>query len=187
MTSNDFSTLTYPQLMPILDEYDVDLMLYGHNHYIDSTYPVLWSGEVEKTVYDSYVNGDVDYYRVDLATKETKKTEHDGDVVDEFVYADGVTNRGTVMHQIGCGGDQYNTRFMLSELADNLAKTKYYRMLLSGGKGAIDNESGYSMYSYVEVTADKLVCRTYGVNAKAQVASPSIENGKCIDGFMLRK
>jgi len=58
---------------------------------------------------------------------------------------------------------------------------------LSGGKGAIDDESGYSMYSYVEVTADKLVCRTYGVNAKAQVASPSLENGKCIDGFMLRK
>ena len=91
------------------------------------------------------------------------------------------------MHQIGCGGDQYNTRFMLADLEQNLIDNKYYRMLLSGGKGAIDNESGYSMYSYVEVTADKLVCRTYGVDVPAQIENPSLDNGVYLDGFMLRK
>lgn len=187
MTSNDFSTLTYPQIMPIFDEYDVDLLLYGHNHYLDSTYPVLWSGEVEKTVHDSYVKRDVDYYRIDLATTKTKKTLHDGVEVDEFVYPEGTTRRGTVMHQTGTVGDQYNNTYQLSKLADNLAAKKYYRMLLSGGKNAVDESAVYSMYSYVEVENDKLVCRTYGVNVAAQVVTPSLDNGKYLDGFMLKK
>ncbi len=189
MTSNDYSTLTYPQIMPIFDEYGVDLCLYAHNHYIDSTYPILWSGEVEKTVYDSYMQRDVDYYRIDLATKSTKKTTHDGVEVDEFVYAEGTTKRGTVMHQTGTVGDQYNNTYKLSDLAENLEAKKYYRMLLSGGKYAVDasGEKSYSMYSYVEVTADKLVCRTYGVDVPAQIASPSLNNGVYLDGFMLRK
>lgn len=187
MTSNDYSTLTYPQIMPIFDEYDVDLFLYGHNHYIDSTYPILWSGEVEKTVYDSYVKRDVDYYRVDLATTTTKKTVWDGVEVDEFVYAEGTTNRGTVMHQTGTAGDQYNTTYKLEDLAENLVTKKYYRMLLSGGKNAVDEITGYSMYSYVEVTDNTLVCRTYGVNVPAQLENPSLDNGKYLDGFLLRK
>ena len=187
MTSNDFSTFTYPQLMPILDEYGVDLLLYAHNHYLDSTYPILWSGEVEKTVYDSYVKRDVDYYRVDLATKTTRKTMHDGVEVDEFVYPEGTTRRGTIMHQTGTAGDQYNTTYKLSELESNLAATKYYRMLVSGGKGAVSDTTGYSMYSYVEVKADKLVCRTYGVDVPSQLANPSLDNGVYLDGFMLSK
>lgn len=188
MTSNDYSTLTYPQIMPIFDEFGVDLFLYGHNHYIDSTYPVLWSNEVEKTVYDSYIKRDVDYYRVDFATKQTKKTEHDGVTVDEFVYPEGTTRRGTVMHQTGTAGDQYNTTYKISELETNLANLKYYRMLLSGGKNAADATGrAYSMYSYVEVTADKLVCRTYGVDVPAQLKNPSLDNGAYLDGFMLRK
>lgn len=189
MTSNDYSTLTYPQIMPIFDEYGVDLHLYGHNHYIDSTYPVLWSNVVEKTIYDSYVKRDVDYYRVDFATRETKKTTHDGVEVDEFVYPEGTTRRGTVMHQTGTAGDQYNNTYKISDLEDNLASKKYYRMLLSGGKYAVDTtgEKSYSMYSYVEVTGDKLVCRTYGVDVLSQVKNPSLDNGVYLDGFMLRK
>ncbi len=187
MTSNDYSTLTYPQIMPIFDRYDVDLFLYAHNHYLDSTYPIVWTNEVEKTVYDSYVKRDVDYYKIELATTTTKKTVHDGVEVDEFVYADGVTKRGTVMHQTGTVGDQYNNTYKLSELAENLAEKKYYRMLLSGGKNAVDTTASYSMYSYVEVTNGQLVCRTYGVNVPAQFNSPSLENGKYLDGFMLKK
>ena len=189
MTSNDYSTLTYPQIMPIFDEFNVDLNLYAHNHYIDSSYPILWSGEVEKTVYDSYMKRDVDYYRVDLATNTTKKTVHDGVEVDEFVYAEGTTKRGTVMHQTGTVGDQYNNTYKIDELEANLAAKKYYRMLLSGGKYAVDTtgEKTYSMYSYVEVTGDKLVCRTYGVDVPAQILTPSLDNGVYLDGFMLRK
>ena len=189
MTSNDYSTLTYPQLMPIFDEYNVDLNLYAHNHYIDSTYPILWSGEVEKTMYDSYIKRDVDYYRVDLATTTTKKTLHDGVEVDEFVYEEGTTRRGTVLHQTGTVGDQYNNTYKIEDLADNLAKHKYYRMLLSGGKYAVDTtgEKSYSMYSYIEVTDGKLVCRTYGVDVPAQITSPSLDNGVYLDGFMLTK
>ena len=60
-------------------------------------------------------------------------------------------------------------------------------MLLSGGKNAVDETTGYSMYSYVEVTEGQLVCRTYGVNVPAQLASPGLQNGKYLDGFMLKK
>ena len=62
-------------------------------------------------------------------------------------------------------------------------------MLLSGGKNAVDTtgEKSYSMYSYVEVTQDKLVCRTYGVDVPAQIMNPSLDNGVYLDGFMLRK
>ena len=190
-TTNDYSVITYPQLMPIFDEYKVDLFLYGHNHYLDSTYPVNWSGEIERTAYDSYLGREVDYYRIDLATKTTEKVMHDGVEVDKFVYADGATKRGTVMHQTGCAGDQYDSRFTLADLERNLAEKKYYRMLLSTGSTAIDgsggNSTGYSMYSYLEVTGDKLVCRTYGVNVPAQVKSPSLDNAKYLDGFMLQK
>jgi hypothetical protein len=112
---------------------------------------------------------------------------HDGVEVDEFVYADGTQNRGTVMHQTGTAGDQYNSTYKMENMAENLTKKKYYRTLLSGGKNAVDAEAKYSMYSYLEVTADTLVCRTYGVNVPAQFANPSLDNGKYLDGFMLRK
>ena len=189
VVSGAFNPITYAQLMPILDEYDVDLLLYGHNHYLDSTYPIVWSNEIEKTVYEDYeyIQDYVDYYKIEMATNTTKKTIHDGVEVDEFVYADGVTNRGTVMHQTACVGDQWNTTFKLAELQENLAKRPNYRMLLSGGVGAIDSGVGYSMYSYVEVQQDKLVCRTYGVDIVSQYSQPSLENGKYLDGFLLRK
>ena len=60
-------------------------------------------------------------------------------------------------------------------------------MLLSGGIGAIESRVGYSMYSYVEVDSEKLVCRTYGVDVVSQHASPSLDNGRYLDGFMLTK
>lgn len=189
MTSNDYSTLTYPQIMPIFDEYGVDLLLYAHNHYIDSTYPILWTNEVEKTVYDSYIKEYVDYYKIDFATTETKKTIYDGVEVDEFVYPENTMRRGTVMHQTGTTGDQYNNTYKLSDLEANLEAKKYYRMLLSGGKYAIDasGQKSYSMYSYVEVKQDKLVCRTYGVHVEGQLDSPGLDNGVYLDGFMLTK
>lgn len=189
VASGAFNPITYAQLMPILDEYDVDLMLYGHNHYLDSTYPIIWTNEIEKTVFESYeyINDYVDYYKVATATTTTKKTLHDGVEVDEFVYDSGVTNRGTVMHQTATVGDQWNTTYKLSALESNLANHPNYRMLLSGGVGAIDENVGYSMYSYVEVQQGILVCRTYGVDVVAQYSSPSLTNGKYLDGFLLRK
>ena len=189
VASGAFNPITYAQIMPILDEYDVELVLYGHNHYLDSTYPIVWTNEIEKTVFESYeyINDYVDYYKVATATTTTKKTLHDGVEVDEFVYSNGVTNKGTVMHQTACVGDQWNTTFKLSDLETNLAKNPDYRMLLSGGKGAIEDGVGYSMYSYVEVTQDTLVCRTYGVDVVAQYSTSSLTNGKYLDGFLLRK
>jgi hypothetical protein len=189
VTSGAFNPITYAQIMPILDEYDVELVLYGHNHYLDSTYPIVWTNEIEKTVFESYeyINDYVDYYKVATATTTTKKTLHDGVEVDEFVYANGVTNKGTVMHQTACVGDQWNTTYKLSALETNLAKHPDYRMLLSGGRGAIEDGVGYSMYSYVEVSQDTLICRTYGVDVVAQYSAPSLANGKYLDGFLLRK
>lgn len=43
------------------------------------------------------------------------------------------------------------------------------------------------MYSYVEVSEDALVLRTYGVNVVANAASFSLDNGRYLDGFMLTK
>ena len=189
VASGAFNPITYAQLMPILDEYDVELMLYGHNHYLDSTYPIIWTNELEKTVFESYeyINDYVDYYKIVAATTTTRKVSYDGVEVDEFVYADGVTNKGTVMHQTACVGDQWNTTYSLANLESNLAKHPNYRMLLSGGIGAIESGVGYSMYSYVEVDSEKLVCRTYGVDVVSQHASPSLDNGRYLDGFMLTK
>ncbi len=187
MTSNDYTTLTYPQIMPIFDRYDVDLLLYAHNHYIDSTYPIVWTNEVEETVYDSYMKRNVDYYKIECATKEIRQVEYDGVLVDTFVYPENAVKRGTVMHQTGTTGDQYNNVYKQSESAQNLSNAKYYRKLLSGAKGCISEDTPYSMYSYVEVKGDKLVVRTYGVDVKKQIVSPSLENGVYLDGFMLTK
>ena len=185
--SNDMSASMYEQLMPILDEYNVSLFLYAHDHDLTSSYPLLWNNKVEQKVYDSYLQREVNWYEKKPATTTTRKTTWDGVQVDEFVYANGTSKKGTVMHQTATVGDQYHTTYKLSEKTQNQANFPLFRSMVSGGKGAIDDVASYSMYSYVEVTADKLVCRTYGVNVAAQVVSPSLANGVYVDGFMMSK
>ena len=185
--SNDMSAVMYEQLMPILDQYGVALFLYGHNHYLDSTYPMVWNSEVESSVYNDYFGKEINYYKKELATNVTQKTLWDGDPVDEFVYKSSTTNFGCIMHQTGTAGNQYSDNFKLSSSDEYKTTHPLYRKLVGGKKGMINDKANYSMYSYVEVTSDKLVCRTYGVDVASQIASPNLDNAIYIDGFMRSK
>lgn len=185
--SNDMSAVMYEQLMPILDQYGVALFLYGHNHYLDSTYPMVWNSKVESSVYNDYFGKEINYYKKELATNATQKTPWDGVYVDEFVYKSSTTNFGCIMHQTGTAGNQYSDNFKLSLSEEYKTTHPLYRKLVGGKKGMINETTNYSMYSYVEVTSDKLVCRTYGVDVASQIASPSLNNAIYIDGFMRSK
>lgn len=172
------------QLSPVFTEYGLDLLLYGHSHYLSSSYPLVYD-ERATEVYDGVTH--VGY--VTTTTKQT--TLADETVVDEFVYGANATSRGTIYHQTGASGSQFDWRFKNSERATNLAAHPHYRALVSGG-----NYTGsvcYSMYSYIEATDETLVVRTYGVdvmalsNALKGGAEVSLDYGAYIDGFMLRK
>ena len=80
------------------------------------------------------------------------------------------------------------------DISQYLHSDKYenvYRKLLSGAVGCIDNNANYSMYSYVEVTANSIVVRTYGVDVYGQSTLPAgssvLSEGIYLDGFMLTK
>ena len=92
-----------------------------------------------------------------------------------------------MLHLTGTAGPQYNTYYNLADLQQNRENYLYYRFMTAGGKGSIDEGYAYSMYSYVEVSEDALVLRTYGVNVVANAASFSLDNGRYLDGFMLTK
>ena len=183
LNSNSFTSVMGPQLIPVLDELDIDLLLYGHNHYLDSTYPLVW----DNTITDV----GVDNLKVKPVTKTIEKVTYDGVTVDKFVFDANTTDRGTVFHQTGTCGNQTNETFKYSELSANLALAKYsnYRMLLSGGAAATQSGKTLQMYSYIEVTDNSLVLRTYGVDVTTQIKEASFTgtNGYYMDGFMLTK
>ena len=181
LNSNAFTSIFGPQLMPVIDQLDIDLLLYGHNHYIDSTYPLVWDNSITEV--------GVDNLKMSAVTKNIEKVTYDGDTVDKFVYANGTTDRGTVFHQTGaCGNQVTGTVYKWSELAQNLAKLPNYRMLLSCGAAASPIGKEIQMYSYIEVTATTLVLRTYGVRVDDQLkGSISNDHNYYLDGFMLTK
>ena len=183
LNSNAFTSVMGPQIIPIMDELDLDLVLYGHNHYIDSTYPLVWD--------DSITEVGVDKLKVKPATKTIEKVTFDGDKVDKFVYASAQDDRGTVFHQIGASGNQVTgTVYKWSELEANLAKLPNYRMLMSCASSATPVGKNLQMYAYVQVDQDSLVVRTYGVEVDAQIKDSTFTAGKhryYLDGFMLAK
>ncbi len=222
--SNAHQPTMGPQMIPVFDELNVDLVLYGHNHYLDSTYPLVWDETQESNTQffnnrdwgalpsgvtsalgDRNQDGDKitvaggDGNRVRAVTKNTVKTAHDGVEVDKFVYTGSEAKRGTVYHQTGTAGHQVDTTFALNgfgsaevsvnnTLAQNIVWGKYYRSLLSGCEKRFDDKNRY-MYSYIEVDADKLVVRTYGVDVKglATATDNLTSYGVYMDGFMLEK
>lgn len=179
--SNYHEQTTMPQLLPVFDQYDVDLVLYGHSHYCSSSYPMVWDENSVTTAAGITRTG------IRLLTTETAAVEYDGVSVDTFTYPAGTADKGTVLHLTGTAGPQYNTYYNLADLQQNRENYLYYRFMTAGGKGSIDADNAYSMYSYVEVSEDALVLRTYGVNVVANAASFSLDNGRYLDGFMLTK
>lgn len=181
-TSNTNQATLGKQMIPIFDELEIDLVLYGHNHYLDSTYPLVWDESATPVLSDGL--------KVKPVTKDTVKEVYDGDEVDTFVYPAGMVKRGTVYHQTGTSGHSYSSSFKLADLEKNLGKKVNYRMLLSGAQGCYDDK-GRTMYSYIEVSEHALVVRTYGVDVKgiAEVQGNDglSEYGAYFDGFMLKK
>ncbi len=187
------------QLIPVFEEYKVDMLLYGHNHYINSTYPVYWDENLEGTI--SNANGIVHDYKMAVAPSTVEKTEFDGVEVDLITLSS--NQWGTILHEPGCGGYQWNNRNNTYNFNDT---TQMYRRVLSGGKGGnAGNPVNYSMYTVVDVSEDTLVVRTYGVDIlglhynhynsyvteKEGYTAPTAETiasyNAYLDGFMLKK
>lgn len=181
-TSNYHQSTLGKQMIPVFDELNVDLVLYGHNHYLETTYPLIWDESATPLLNDGL--------KVKRVTTTTAKETYNGDEVDVFVYPEGTVKRGTVYHETGTAGHGYNSTYKLSDLQTNLTKLVNYRILLSGEKNCFD-EVQRSMYSYIEVTNNSLVVRTYGVDVKGLSAvngnTGLTDYGVYMDGFMLRK
>lgn len=179
-----------PQLMPIFDEYDVDVVFNGHNHYLDSTFPLVYDPTVRE---DLDGDGIADLVRIvtseytnEIETNEFGRAEK----IDVFKnYRSG--KDGTIFHQIGTTGRQFSNTFSASKLQENLANKHYYRNLLSGGSGmAIEGDSRtYSMYAYVQVTENSFTIRTYGVNYNTvyDYRSAEGEHSPLLDAIRLYK
>ena len=167
------------QLIKMLDNANVDLLLYGHGHYIDSSYPIVW---------DDSLSADVWGLKARNVTTNVQKVSHDGVTVEQFVYSASTADRGTVIHQTGCAGSQTNNTMLTYKLEDY----PMYRALISGDYTANVSGKTVSMYSYVEVSQNQLVCRTYGVDPAGQKTISNnggdiLSAGYYLDGFMLTK
>lgn len=175
-----------PQLFPILTQYGVDLMLFGHNHITMSSNPLVWDDSMTEA----------NYYNNKLKETTTlfSSVEYDGVMVDKFDFTGVAPNaRGTVFHQTACGGYQFRG----DELWENRNSFERFRSVFSGeasslvGANGVTAGSSYSMYSYIEATDTQLVLRTYGVDVKGLATDTTgasvTDFGVYLDGFMLSK
>ncbi len=175
-----------PQLFPILTQYDVDLMLFGHNHITMSSNPIAWDDLMADATY--YGN------KLTETTTAVSSVLYDGVTVDKFDFTGVDPNaRGTVFHQTACGGYQFNATAPWA----NRNSYQLFRSVFSGdsstlvGANGVTEGRGYSMYSYIEATETQLVLRTYGVDVKGLATDTTgasvTDFGVYLDGFMLNK
>lgn len=124
---------TYKQIMPLLTSYNVDLFLYGHNHLLEISNPLVWDKEATAGTKIDYNGG------TSLTWEYVRPSEFTGGTVDvgddtvkTFSYASGFEGkRGTVFHQIACAGPQYRSpsdpantlSYTRGDLVANIAKT----------------------------------------------------------------
>lgn len=188
------------QLMETLDLYDVDLVLNAHNHYVQTTNPLLYDedGAVDITAVSAYdgENEKKNYATkvrlVKIATQEYTWNAGVSGYADTPLVDFGTTYHsgvgGTIFHQVATTGMQYKDLFKESELESNLALYNgLYNNLRSGGAGANTNDvKAYSMFAYIEIKGDQLVLRNYGVNT-GTTYSPERKPLKYFGGFIVRK
>ncbi|MBQ7912904.1 MAG: metallophosphoesterase family protein [Clostridia bacterium] len=177
------------QLMPVFDELNVDLLLFAHNHWMLNTYPLVWDETAEALPYTEAT--------VRPSTTTVEKVLHDGVEVNKFVFAESVTNRGTVYHQASAAGHQLRGYFSYKNVPNLLADLKIYQAIASNAAGYLnpttgaDPDKAYPSYSYIEVSGNELTVRTYGVDVKGVVEETDNANltqyGVYIDGFKLSK
>lgn len=184
LASNYHNRTLSQQLNPIFDEYNVELVFMAHHHLYLSTFPLVCDETQTEEI--NLVKG------VRPVTTETRKVQYDGVEIDEFVYPEGTTDRGTVHFELGTTGHQYsNSSWSWLSFAnyENI-KDEYQRfrvMLTSGARPDDGLDAGRSMYSYVEADANSFVVRSYMVDVKAQAQAISLDNGTFLDGFRLTK
>ena len=166
------------QLVPLLDSLDVDLLLYGHNHALTVTYPIVW---------DNSLTADATGMKAKVVTKETESVTYDGETVEKYIYGDDVTDYGTILHQTGAGGIQSGNKY----LDIDMANYPYWHIIKGGGQSNWPNitmSGPLSMYTYVEASNDTLVVRTYGVDTKAQINGASVQDTThYLYGFMTNR
>ncbi len=179
--SNYHEDTVYPQLMPIFDNYDIDLVLFGHNHDHASTFPIKYDSEGE-----GYTNGLGVTRQVEIVTNETQKVEYDGVMIDEFVFEDGVTDKGTVLHQTGPAGYQWSGgKYIRRNIEENRQiYGEYYRELFKTGSGAwAKDDAQYEQvsninlvcYTQFEISNDTLVGRSYGMDVQNKVKDHGLD------------
>ena len=154
------------QMMPVLDNLDIDLVLYGHNHALTVTYPIVW---------DSSLESDAIGLKAKVVTKTTQDVVYDGVTVQKYIYPEGTTDYGTILHQTGASGIQCGDKYV----GIDMNNYPYWSIITGGGKNNWPNISmngSLSMYTYVEVSNDTLVARTYGVDTAKQLTLSSTDD-----------
>lgn len=187
-SSNTHTPTLAKQMVPLFDKNNVDLVLFGHDHWMMNTYPLVVDNTAESLPYIPDV-------KVKPSTTKTESVQHDGVNVAKFDFT-GVTKRGTVYHEASTAGHQlHGDYFPYASVPSLLESLKIYQALASNGKGGLDPATGadankvYPSYSYIEVSGDKLVLRNYGVDVASVVKETEnlTNHGVYIGGFMLTK
>ncbi|MBQ5929877.1 MAG: hypothetical protein IIX02_03695, partial [Clostridia bacterium] len=201
--SKTVKTALAAQLLPITTKYNVDVLLFGHEHRTISTYPIISDNGTNSITYLGT--------KLKATTMASQKVLHDGVMVDEFDFTGvDLAKRGTVYHQTATASGESN-QIKSSEKWSNRLSTgiSFLRVGYSGGSGsftdlfegnnlidaenspAVKKGANYSMYSYIEVTKNSFVLRTYGVDCRGLAAKTSTQSntdfGVYFEGFKLSK
>lgn len=191
------------QLLPLTTKYNVDVLLFGHEHKTISTYPIISDNSTDSIVY--YGNS------LKATTTTINKELHNGVSVDvfDFTHVD-PAKRGTIYHQVASssGEDaQINSNPKWSERFNSeipFLRTGYTcgsgsftdlfdgnTLIDSNNSPAVKKGVNYSAYSYIEATKDTFVLRTYGVDCRGLVAKNANQSntdfGVYFEGFKLKK
>ena len=169
------------ELMKIFRDGKVDLVLYGHDHFHATSYPLDFLDD-DKTDLDK--DGYADYIRKISAERKTEKNEKGEEIVFYEGYRSG--EQGTVFHEVGSANRQFNATFHHDTEEADKEKWVYHDSLKSGGSNRLFGDSkAYAFYDYVEVTENIITVRSYALNYEDWCGEKI--GGKFIYGFRLCK
>ena len=169
------------ELMKIFRDGKVDLVLYGHDHFHATSYPLDFLDD-DKTDLDK--DGYADYIRKISAERKTEKNEKGEEIVFYEGYRSG--EQGTVFHEVGSANRQFNATFHHDTEESDKEKWVYHDSLKSGGSNRLFGDSkAYAFYDYVEVTENIITVRSYALNYEDWCGEKI--GGKFIYGFRLCK
>ena len=171
--------------MPIFTEFGVDLVLAGspRSRALVSTKPVVYNFNLDA--------------KFELANVTESTVSYDGLSLTKYSPVDGY-NQGIIYHQTGVAGPKLEAgvkEWDGSSNSSNPQAVAYAGVYSQGDEMTIGDGvyrkllSGQQMYSYVEVTSEHIVVRTYGVdvNGVASASSGYQSYVSFLDGFMITK